>query len=82
MSALLWPLFVAAVEAVGEEDRELAIQGFGGIEKRPGMTNITRAWEVVSEVWRRVDGLEDGEEAVEVDWRAICEERGVSIVFG
>jgi len=82
MSALLWPLFVAAVEAVGEEDRELAIPGFGGIEKRQGMTNITRAWEVVSEVWRRVDGLEDGEEAVEVDWRAICEERGVSIVFG
>jgi hypothetical protein len=82
MSALLWPLFVAAVEAVGKEDRELAIQGFGGIEKRQGMTNITRAWEVVSEVWRRVDGLADGEETLEVDWRAICEERGVSIVFG
>jgi len=80
MSALLWPLFVAAVEAVSDEDRELAMQGFGGIEKRQGMTNITRAWEVVREVWRRVDVL-DGEEG-EVDWRAICEERGVSIVFG
>ncbi|KAE9370217.1 hypothetical protein N431DRAFT_411356 [Stipitochalara longipes BDJ] len=80
MSALLWPLFVAAVEAVSEEDRDLAMQGFGGIEKRQGMTNITRAWEVVKEVWRRVDELENGER--EVDWREICKERGVSIVFG
>lgn len=80
MSALLWPLFVAAVEAISEEDRKLAIEGFGGIEKRQGMTNITRAWEVVREVWRRVDELNDGEG--EVDWRAICQESGVSIVFG
>jgi hypothetical protein len=80
MSALLWPLFVATCEAINEEERQLAMEGFGGIERRQGMTNITRAWEVVREVWRRVDELEDGEG--EVDWRQISEERGISIVFG
>jgi Fungal specific transcription factor domain len=80
MSALLWPIFVAACEAISDEDRELATEGFGGIEKRQGMNNIGRAWEIVREVWRRVDESEDGEG--EVDWREICAERGVSIVFG
>jgi hypothetical protein len=80
MSALLWPLFVAACEAISEEDRKLAMKGFGGIEKRQGMTNIRRGWEVVREVWRRVDELKDGKG--EVDWREICGEMGVSIVFG
>jgi Fungal specific transcription factor domain len=80
MSALLWPLFVAACEAINEDDRSLATDGFGGIEKRQGMTNITKAWEVVREVWRRVDELKDVDG--EVDWREICEKRGVSIVFG
>lgn len=77
MSALLWPLFVAACETITEEDRELAMSGFGGAERRQGMQNIMRAWEVVQEVWRRVDL---GEE--EVNWRGICEERGFNIVFG
>lgn len=40
------------------------------------MTNIRRAWDVVQEVWRRVD-IGD-----EVDWRMVCEERQFSIVFG
>jgi len=79
MSALLWPLFVAAVEASGE-DRELAREAFGGTERRQGMNNIGRAWEVVGEVWRRVDACEEGEK--EVDWREICVERGICIVFG
>jgi len=83
MSALLWPLFVAAVEATGEEDRGLAREAFGGTERRQGMNNIGRAWEVVGEVWRRVDACEKGEkEEKEVDWRDICVERGVCIVFG
>lgn len=77
MSALLWPLFVAACEAVTKEDREKAMGGFGGTERRQGMHNIRRAWEVVQEVWRRAD---EGEE--EVDWRGICEDRGYNIVFG
>jgi hypothetical protein len=82
MSALLWPLFVAACEAISEEDRKLAIEGFGGIEKRQGMNNIRRAWEVVREVWKRVDEAEASAGKVEVDWRQICAERGFSIVFG
>ncbi|KAL5328740.1 hypothetical protein ACEPPN_002243 [Leptodophora sp. 'Broadleaf-Isolate-01'] len=76
MSALLWPLFVSACEATTEGDRELAMNGFCGTERRQGMTNIRRAWDVVQEVWRRVD-IGD-----EVDWRMVCEERQFSIVFG
>ena len=55
MSALLWPLFVAACEAVTEEDRELARSAFERVERRQGMRNIKRAWEIVGEVWRRGD---------------------------
>lgn len=79
MSALLWPLFVASCEAVEKEDRQLALEAFGGTEKRQGMNNIARAWEVVREVWERSDSMGmDGA----VDWRAICAERDFSIVFG
>lgn len=81
MSALLWPLFVASCEAVSEDDRATARQAFGGIEGRQGMVNISRAWEVVEEVWRRVDLAMLGEEDL-VDWREVAGERGVSIVFG
>jgi hypothetical protein len=77
MSALLWPLLVAACEATTEEDRALALDAFCGTERRQGMNNIMRAWEVVQEVWRRFD-LEDAE----VNWRDICEERGFNIVLG
>lgn len=56
MGALLWPLFVAACEAVETEDRELARKTFLGVEKRQGMMNIERAWSIVEEVWRRADG--------------------------
>lgn len=78
MSALLWPLFVAACEAETETDRELARKAFGGTERRQGMQNIMRAWEMVQEVWRRADEgtYEDG------DWRGICESRGWNIVLG
>lgn len=78
MAALLWPLFVAACEATTKEDRVLALEAFGGTERRQGMNNIMRAWEVVQEVWRRADLNEDGE----VNWRDICEESGFDIVFG
>ncbi|KAL3424527.1 fungal zn binuclear cluster domain containing protein [Phlyctema vagabunda] len=76
MSALLWPLFVAACEATSEEDRDLAKQAFTGTERRQGMNNISRAWEVVGEVWK---GADDG---MEVDWRRVCEDKGLCIVFG
>lgn len=58
MGALLWPLFVAACEAMAEEDRALARQTFLGVEKRQGMMNIERAWEIVQEVWRRADEVD------------------------
>ncbi|KAK3392590.1 fungal-specific transcription factor domain-containing protein [Sordaria brevicollis] len=60
MGALLWPLFVAACEAVGERDRGLAEQAFEKVRKRQGMRNIERAWEIVREVWRRADAGEAG----------------------
>lgn len=77
MSALLWPLFVAACEATSLEDRALAMNAFSGTERRQKMTNIKRAWEVVEEVWKRAD---QGE--LTVDWTAICAERGFNIIFG
>lgn len=76
MSALLWPLFVAAVEAVSEEDRKLARKAFVGTERRQGMRNISRAWEVVAEVWKGAD------EGIEVDWRSVCKRKGLFIVLG
>lgn len=77
MSALLWPMFVAACVAVTEEDRELALNAFGGTERRQKMNNIMRAWEVVREVWRRA-----GEGEVGVDWMDVSREKGYNIVFG
>ncbi|OBT92326.2 hypothetical protein VE01_09427 [Pseudogymnoascus verrucosus] len=76
MPALLWPMFISSVEAISEEDRSIATMAFSGTERRQGMLNITRAWEIVKEVWRR------GDEGEEVDWRTVCKERGVNLVFG
>ncbi|TLS25565.1 hypothetical protein PpBr36_07431 [Pyricularia pennisetigena] len=55
MGALLWPLFVAACEAATEADRDTARTAFAAIDKRQGMTNIERAWDIVQEVWRRAE---------------------------
>ena len=94
MGALLWPLFVAACEAVAEKDRDLAESTFEKVRKRQGMRNIERAWEIVREVWRRADGAEVGtgvkglkEEEADMEtggdlWRQVSKEMGVSIVFG
>lgn len=60
MSALLWPLFVAACEAVAPADRALAARAFAVVGKRQGMRNIDRAWAIVGEVWRRADEREFG----------------------
>jgi hypothetical protein len=65
MGALLWPLFVAACEAVAGEDRALARQTFLGVERRQGMMNIERAWEIVQEVWRRADEVDGAVAEVE-----------------
>lgn len=76
MPALLWPLFISSVEAISEEDRNIAIMAFSGTERRQGMLNITRAWEIVEEVWLR------GNKGEHLDWRTICEEKGVTLIFG
>ncbi|KAH6621422.1 fungal-specific transcription factor domain-containing protein [Chaetomium sp. MPI-SDFR-AT-0129] len=55
VSALLWPLFMAACEAVTEEDRGLAGRVFREVDRRQGMRNIERAWVILGEVWRRAD---------------------------
>lgn len=67
MGALLWPLFVAACEAVSPEDRELAARAFAATKKRQGMMNIERAWDIVQEVWQRADKFEGGVELEEKD---------------
>ncbi|KAF5680584.1 transcriptional regulatory protein pro-1 [Fusarium heterosporum] len=92
MSALLWPLFVAACEATTLSDRDLARQTFIAINRRQGMTNIDRAWTIVQEVWRRADEedmLQQQEEAMMMGarsggdlWRRVSADMGVTIVFG
>lgn len=95
MSALLWPLFVAACEAVTTEDRDLARQSFMAIDRVQGMANIERGWCIVQEVWRRADEVEGQvlmqeqvlQEAEKVKgggdlWRRVSREMGVTIVFG
>ncbi|KAI5928176.1 fungal-specific transcription factor domain-containing protein [Camillea tinctor] len=84
MGALLWPLFVAACEAISEEDRALAKKAFVAIEMRQGMTNIEQAWGIIREVWKRLDLLNDySMEGEDTDiWRQVSAEMGINIVFG
>ncbi|RWA03081.1 hypothetical protein EKO27_g12024 [Xylaria grammica] len=84
MSALLWPLFAAACEAISSEDRELAKKAFSEIERRQGMSNIQEAWGIIQEVWKRLDSLDDDAAmGSNIDlWRSVCAETGVTIVFG
>ncbi|KAJ4307804.1 hypothetical protein N0V84_012481 [Fusarium piperis] len=92
MSALLWPLFVAACEATTLADRDLARQTFIAINRRQGMTNIERAWTIAQEVWRRADKtdmMHQQEEATAMGvrsggdlWRRVSADMGVTIVFG
>lgn len=84
MGALLWPLFVAACEAISAEDRALAKQAFVEVDMHQGMINIETAWAVVQEVWKQVDLLSvtvHQSKDTEI-WRRVSKEMGVSIVFG
>jgi len=81
VAALLWPMFVAACEALTVGDRALATEVFAVVDKRQGMRNIGRAWEIVREVWKRRDRGEGGWREGEL-WRLVGEEMGVSVVFG
>ncbi|KAI9814169.1 MAG: hypothetical protein M1827_003335 [Pycnora praestabilis] len=76
MSALLWPLSMAACEAVEEVDQNTARTVFEHLERRQGMQNIVSSWEVCEEIWRRQLSNE------EVNWRDVCAERHIEIVFG
>jgi len=82
MSALLWPLFISSCEAIDEADREMAKETFIGVGKRQGMANIGRAWDVVSEVWRRGDECAEDGGKERIPAKQICAEMGFSIVFG
>lgn len=92
MGALLWPLFVAACEAMTPTDRDQAQQAFVAIDRRQGMMNIERAWTIVQEVWKRADKadlMSMEEEVIRMGvrrggdlWRKVSEDMGVTIVFG
>lgn len=96
MGALLWPLFVAACQAVTEQDRELARDAFQLVEKRQGMINIKWAWDIVQEVWRVADRMDEDSAIQSLGsgintianvaapdlWRKVSKQMGISIVFG
>lgn len=84
MGALLWPLFVAACEAISKEDRELAEKTFGEYDTHQGMANIDNAWGVAREVWKQHDLLSVTPFASkDADlWRRVSKEMGICIVLG
>lgn len=89
LGALLWPLFVAACEAVEPSDRDHAEQSFQALARRQGMMNIDRAWCIVQEVWRRSDDgdEESGDDEIMEEkkgdlWRKVSEAMGVTVVLG
>ncbi|KAH8900501.1 hypothetical protein GQ53DRAFT_633085 [Thozetella sp. PMI_491] len=81
VSALLWPMFVAACEALSDPDRNLAVQVFRETEKQQRMVNIKHAWEIVTKVWAITDAS-GCEERNMVIWRDVAEEMGLNIILG
>ena len=77
MAALLWPLFVAASEAVEDVDRNVARTVFRHLESRQGMNNIVTGWEVCEELWRRADAGE-----ADIRWRDVAQHMGREVLFG
>ncbi|KAI9808212.1 MAG: hypothetical protein M1825_004669 [Sarcosagium campestre] len=76
MSAITWPLFNAACEAVEEVDRNVARTVFRHLENRQGMQNIMQSWEAMEETWRRQD---DGDES---EWRKVVQDMERAVVLG
>ena len=77
MATLLWPLFVAASEAVEDVDRNVARTVFRHLESRQGMNNIVTGWEVCEELWRRADAGEP-----DIRWRDVAQLMGREVLFG
>ncbi|CAM1510577.1 Fc.00g009120.m01.CDS01 [Cosmosporella sp. VM-42] len=92
MGALLWPLFIAACEAMSLADRDSARHAFVALDRRQGMMNIERAWTIAQEVWKRADKADLMQQEEQVTklgfrrggdlWRRVSEDMGVTIVFG
>ena len=85
MGALLWPLFVASCEALNPEDRERSEVVFAALHRRQGMVNISRAWTVVTEVWKRVDenpNLSVDQQGSMGDlWRDVTDDLNMMLIF-
>ncbi|BDD61647.1 hypothetical protein MAP00_006685 [Monascus purpureus] len=73
--ALLWPWFMVAAEATGEDLREEARQ-WSGVAMRYGGRNIEAAEQVVREVWRRHD-----QRLSRATWVDVVREWAVSLVL-
>ncbi|VUC26159.1 unnamed protein product [Clonostachys rosea] len=72
VSALLWPLFIAASEAVTKEDRLTATQTFSCLQQRQGMANIDHASDIILKTWS--DPFRS--------WEMVEREMGFNVVFG
>lgn len=84
MGALLWPLFVAACDALSNEDRALARRTFDKMKRHQGMANIETAWAVIQEVWRQQDDFGNTtSKSKDPDlWRKISRQMEVCVVLG
>lgn len=84
----LWPAFIAATEAIDTPLRHRAMIWFARA-RRHGLGNISKAKQLVMEVWRRVDRqtwVRPGRrnlsgELGHVDWRTVMEEKGMYIML-
>ncbi|OAQ62475.1 fungal zn binuclear cluster domain-containing protein [Pochonia chlamydosporia 170] len=89
LGTLLWPLFIAAVDAENEEQRKFATDAFLEMDRRQGMQNIARAWCIVQEVWRRMNprNMQTVNEKLGVgiqtenDWRTVRAEMGFELIL-
>ncbi|RSL74360.1 hypothetical protein CEP51_011577 [Fusarium floridanum] len=57
---LLWPLFVAACEAISVGDRILADKAFLTLSKRQDMGNVNKAWYLTQQIWGCLDTSSGG----------------------
>ncbi|KAF9874179.1 hypothetical protein CkaCkLH20_08162 [Colletotrichum karsti] len=65
--ALLWPLFVAACEAITDHDRSLAKLVLEEISRRQGMVNVERAESAIMQRWTETD-MQNGDQYGHDEW--------------